>query len=395
MSLALSENLCPLRVSRVSLIIAVDVGTQVVLSYVVVLNRASNQQDILDCLAGIYKKWRQKSFVTPGLEYGPKDGFPGGNLFDETSSPAIGDLQLDNALAHIANRVRVYVTTVIGSTYNLGLPASPKTRNWVEYAFKILTNDAHRFKSTTGSSPTDPKKESRHNAKHPPLISVTALEETIEVLLAHHNGRRKANLGGSSPLETMQHQLDHAFIPRLTSDQCKAISSPAYVLTVLVHFKADDNRAPYIDFHYLRYSGKCLHDPKILNQKVDIHVNKDDLRRVDVYKDGKFLGVALAPKSWQRFAHSYRTRTYIFKLIRSHKMSERGDPLVNYFNLLLLNKTLPKQALEIVRVYREFTSGTGPQFVPGIATIENLENENFEDIESNEFEPWNPSLSGF
>lgn len=395
MSLSLSENLSPFRVSRVSLIVAVDVGTQTVLSYVVVLNRASNQQDVLDCLAGIYKKWKQKSFVTPGLEYGPKDGFPSGNIFDETSSPAIGELQLDNALVHIANRVRHYVTSVVGSTYNLGLPASPKTRNWVEYAFKILTNDAHRFKSTTGSNPTDPSKESRSNAKLPPPISVKALEETIEVLLAHHNSRRRANLGGSSPLEAMQHQLDHVFVPRLTADQCGAISSPAYALTVTVHFKANEHRAPYLDFHYLRYSGKCLNDPNIVNTNVEIHVNKDDLRRLEVYKDGKFLGVAFAPKSWQRFPHSYRTRSYIFKLIRSHKMSERGDPLVNYFNFILLNKTLPKNALEIVRVYREFMSGTGTQYVPGTATTEDIKNENLEDLESDEFEKWNPSMSGF
>lgn len=76
-------------------------------------------------------------------------------------------------------------------------------------------------------------------------------------------------------------------------------------------------------------------------------------------------------------------------------MSERGDPLVNYFNFILLNKKLPKNALEIVRVYREFMSGTGTQYVPGTATTEDLENENIEDLESDEFEKWNPSMSGF
>jgi putative transposase len=395
MSLSLGDNLSALRVSRVTLIISVDVESQAVLSYVVVLNRAANQQDVLDCIAGIYQKWERKTLLTPGLEYGPKDGFPSGYIFDETNAPAIGELQLDNALAHIANRVRSYITVENGATYNLGLPASPKSRNWVEYAFKILTDDAHRFKSTTGSNSQDPKKESRSNQKRPPITSISALEETIEVLLASHNNRRRANLGASSPLEIIEHQLTHCFVPRLTPEQYCAVVSPTYIVDAKVHFRPNDKRAPYIDFHYLRYTGKCINDPQILNQYVEIHINKNDLRKLTVFKNGKLLGDVLAPKSWQRFPHSDRTRSYIFHLINNRSLNNRTDPLVAYFNYLLLHKDLPKQALEVVRVYREFTSGTGSQYVPESASTESFEDDSVEYSELEDFPAWNPNLSGF
>lgn len=392
--LELGDHLKPLRVSRITLIVCVDVASQAVLSYVVVLNRAPNQSDIVECLAGVYQKWSPKALTCPGLQYSPNDGFPCGILYDQDNAPTIGELQLDNALAHIANSVRHYVTSVLFSTYNLGIPGSPKSRNWVEYAFKLLTNDSHRFKSTTGSNPVDPVKESKKNSEKIPVISLQALEETIEVLLAHHNSRRRANLGGTSPLETIEYQLDHVYVPRLTKNQFLETSTPTTTKSVKVKFKPNDKRAPFILYHHLRYTDPCISSPELLHKEVEIHINKNDLRKLLVYKDGVFIGEAFAPKSWQRFPHSYRTRSYIFYLIKNRSIDGDTDPLVNYFNYLLLNKHLPETALEIVRVFREFTH-SGAKYIPGNPSVTDLpEPDASYSPNENKYPAWSPELSG-
>ena len=143
---------------------------------------------------------------TPGLIYIPGSGFPSG-LSEEFCNIGLNMVRLDNAFCHIAHTVRDYVCNELGATISLGLPAKPKMRNLIEFAFRILNYDMHRFPSTTGSHPKDPIKETSKNSKKPPIITLNALEEVLSVIISGHNAKPQNKLGGSSPLGLMKFHM--------------------------------------------------------------------------------------------------------------------------------------------------------------------------------------------
>lgn len=379
-----------LRVSRISMILAVEVSTSCNLSYVVVLNRAPNQFDFIECLAGIYKPWKEIQITTPGIIYDLNSGFASGNIFTSDNAPVIEQIFLDNAMIHHANNVRSFIVNKMGGECHIGKPASPKDRNWVEFAFKMAAKNAHRFRSTTGSNSVDPKKESNQNQKKPPIVNLKTLEETIEVTLAAENARARAHLGSLTPLQMMETQLKNHYIPRYFKEQIDEICSNLHSKNVLVKHSKNENRAPHINFCYQSYRGECLIGKNLVNKEITITYDSKDIRILTAFYQGKRLGVLYAPKSWQTYAHSIKTRKLINRLVKEKKLDHK-DPLVGYFDYVLENKGKSKGALELIRVYREYNQQT--TFSPS-SNPYSKENSllSFESEET--FPAWTPELSG-
>ena len=74
--------------------------------------------------------------------------------------------------------------------------------------------------------------------------------------------------------------------------------------------------------------------------------------------EGQEIGELQAPRSWQRFKHSLATRQQINKLVKQQTFSER-DALANHFRYLLEHKGMAKSALQILRVFQEYTENEG------------------------------------
>ena len=350
--LQLNGELTPLRISRVSLLKALDVDTNCVLAYHLAMTGEPNQEDLLQLLDNLFTPWQPMTLHAPGLAYLPGSGFPS-MLDNGCLNASTTRFQLDNALAHLAISVSDVVCEKLGAVLNLGLPKTPKGRNWVEAAFRKLSQSIQRFPSTTGSHPNDPIKESKKNQKKPPKISLRMLEETLSVLLSAHNVTPRAELANDTPLNLIRRHVIQHYVPMLPDEVIQDLATFQSERVCNVIYLKNERRMPFIRFAYTRYHGTCLHDSSLIGNKIKIRFDRRDIRGVQAYSlEGKFLGSLCAPKSWQRFAHSLSTRKRIFKEMKTWKC-QTLDPLAEYFHRLLIDKHTPSRALEIVRISRD------------------------------------------
>lgn len=350
--LELNGELTPLRISRVSLLKAIDVDTNSVLAYHLAMTGEPNQEDLLQLLDNLFTPWQPMTLHAPGLAYLPGSGFPS-MLDNGCLSASTTKFQLDNALAHLANSVSHVICEKLGAVLNLGLPKTPKGRNWVEAAFRKLSQSIQRFPSTTGSHPNDPIKESKKNQKKPPKITLRMLEETLSVLLSAHNVTPRAELANDTPLNLIRRHVIQHYVPMLPDEVIQDLATFQSERVCNVIYLSNERRMPFIRFSYTRYKGTCLHNSSLIAKKIKIRFDRRDIRSVQAFSlEGELLGSLYAPKSWQRFAHSLSTRRRIFKEMKAWK-SKTLDPLAEYFHRLLIDKYTPNRALEIVRIARE------------------------------------------
>ena len=389
-SLAFNGELEHLRVSRIYLLAARDVATGCTLAYTLSLSPAPTADDVLNLLKQLTSRWKPLELKTPGLTYPPGDCFPSA-LGEAYQRALINIIRMDNAWAHLALNVRQFVCKSLGATLNLGIVKTPKARNIIEQAFAKLNIDIHRLPSTTGSHTQDPVKEPPQHYKKAPTVSLRVLEEAISVVLAEHNRRVVGNIGGTTPISQVQYQMAQHFIPMrpgvidplLTSRDQEEI---AYVRQYKDH-------SPCINFEGVRYRGRGIDQPELINSQVKIRFDTDDIRQLQVTTlDGKSLGAVLAAKTWQRFSHSRTTRKYIMKMIKKGFI-ERRDPFGNYFDYMAKHRHLPTKALEMVRVHREFSRPTKPNVtLKDITEHKSLDDDSKQKNKNIKIPVWSPSM---
>lgn len=344
----------PHRLSRMTLFIAIDVATDCVLAYKLCFSDSPTQYDLLDLLISINKKWKPRKLKTPGLTYEPGACLPS-SLGSTYQNAGIGTISLDNALCHHSHTVREYICNEMAATIKLGLPAHPKTRNVVEYAFNRLNRYIHRFSCTTGSHPKDALKESLNNAKKPPVLTVNVLEDILSVILTHHNNTSQNRLVGHSPLSMIKSQMSNRLI-RINHHMSASPKNPFIrEHKVKVCWSSKEKRIPYIHFQGLRYSAPNVLDSSLIKKEIIIKYDYRDIRKLEaVTIKGEKIGVLNAPLSWQRYKHSVDTRKYIMNLIKQKKISGK-DPLHRVFEYLYKNREFPSEALSLANLITEFT----------------------------------------
>ena len=348
----LNNELIPLRLSRVALLKAIDVSTNCCLGYHLALTHDPNQDDLLQLLDNITKRWMPIELTTSGIEYIPGSGFP--TMWgDEFLHLTFGNIHLDNALMHMAETVKSLVCDVYGSTLHLGLPKHPKGRNWIEAAFNKINKTTHRFNSTTGSHPKDSIKESLKNFKKPPVLTLKTFEEALSVVIAEHNITPRKETGYAAPLSLLRSHIENHYIRLLPERHDQHWSPFEGQKQCPVIFLKNEQRAPFIRFLNVRYDGQCINNKHHIHKKIVIRFDRRDIRSAKAYTlEGEFLGILFAPRSWQRFAHSIATRRLIIKQTAEWKNKSK-DPLAQYFHNLLIDKKSPSSALEIIRIVRE------------------------------------------
>lgn len=352
--LLLNDELIPLRLGRACVLVTIDVDTHCILGYHRALTKHPNQQDMLSLLDNCITPWQPMELTTPGLSYMKGAGFPSGST--DVFPITFGTMQLDNALMHRALSIIDFLCEQQGGSLSYGHPATPTVRALVEGVFNYIAKKVtHRFASTCGSHPTDKKKESRKNQKKTPTVSLRTLDEALSVVLSEYNVTPQAALGYAKPLDLFRHHCQNHYIPyvpALIRQQWHPLLSQQ---TVPIHWSQDGHRAPYINFMYEQYKGTGLWQALPNNKKITIRFDRRDIRHLHAYTmKGDDLGELNAPMSWQRFAHSLATRQVIHERSKTYRYGMR-DPLSGYFKYLLDNRDKPSKALQMVRVYEEYT----------------------------------------
>lgn len=359
--LILNDKWEPLRLSRITLIAAREVASSAVLGAILTLNSSPTTDDILALFAVLTRPWKPLVLTVPGLSYPVGVCMPT-ELGESFRRPAYGIIRFDNAMVHRALAVRDYVCDRLGATFNLGIPKYPLARVLIEGAFKHLNLTVHRFPSTTGSYPTDPLKEPAHHAKKPPVISLKVLEEAIHVHMAYLNRTPLGNLGAVDPIQMMREQMANYWIPLRPACALEDIDSMTGSCWLPVHYSARERRRPWVNFGSLRYDAPGVLTPAMARQKIRVEFDRSDVRQLKAFSPaGEYLGILEAPGTWQRFRHGLTTRKLIINCIKANHFAA-DDPFGGYFDYLLKHRTLPTEALELVRISREF--GCNPTSEP-------------------------------
>lgn len=353
--LLLNDELIPLRLPAATLLTAQSEGSNAVLGYHLAPTKAANQDDLLTLISNCLTPWAPLNLQTPGLEYQPGAGFP--SMFAAVFPISFGLVKLDNALMHHANSVKDFLCTQMGATLSFGRPATPTVRYLVESTFDYIeTHVGHRTPSTTGSYPTDPKKESRRNRRNPPLIAFQTVNEALSVLLSGYNATPSAALGGAAPLAVHEHHVRNHYTPFVSPEVAQLWHPLLSSMPATLHWYQHEHRRPHIHFMYERYYGPGLLEVAGRERKVRVVFDRRDIRTLHVYTlDGRDLGVVQVSYSWQRFPHSMATRRWIHDHQKTLRFNMR-DPLAALFHYLLEHRDTPSTALSLLRVYTEFSS---------------------------------------
>lgn len=378
----------PLPLPRVHLYCAVDIASDMILAAHVSLSKTPNQFDLLFLLERMVGLAPARALLTPGLTYPPKP-FAVVDLPDYCQTLAPDTIKLDNAYAHHALRVREFICNRLGATLSLGIPAAPKSRQAVEYAFKRIAEMEHRFPSTTGSHVRDRRRQKR--LAKAPMLNLKTFEETIEVFVAEHNQRQQARLGGLSPIQWFENNIGQR-CPRLLPSELRYDGNP-FQQTKVVPVKCNlkERRLPYVNFFGDRYSSPELRALRPLPKTVTVTYDWRDIRCIKAYTSaGQPLGEMRGPRSWMHFPHSVLTRRHIRDAVKAQRFKDR-DPLGGYFKYLVENKHIPKFAQELIRVYREFSPEGNPIDVP---VAESRIKPHGQLSQLGRFKPWSPRIAG-
>ncbi|WP_318766121.1 hypothetical protein [Lactiplantibacillus carotarum] len=147
-----------IEISRIWILVIIDVTTKCVLGYHVTLNPEYNSDDVLQTIRNSLVRWEPKTLTIPGLTgYSDNDGFPSSKI-EGSFGAKWQEFTLDNGMANKADQVKKFVIDKLHANYCLGPVANPTRRGSVERFFKRLEEDFfHRLPSTTGSGPNDVK----------------------------------------------------------------------------------------------------------------------------------------------------------------------------------------------------------------------------------------------
>jgi len=340
------------RLSRISIAVAVEPESNAVIQYYLCFAHTPSHEDLLYLFDKLRKPWKPKKLVYEKEGYPPCAAFPTA-VHEIYQNISLGVIKLDNAMSHHANRLRRIVCFGFGATLNPGRIKKPKDRLWVEGMFNILNELTHRFDSTTGSSPTDPLKETSQNYKTPPILNVDHLEELLDIFFATYNAKPHPRLNGFSPLEILRQQADKYPLPIDFDYAENRTGAMLDTETVTVRQNVKDGARPHINYSTLKYKGSCICDPDLVNTNITIKIDISDIRTVEAFTvDGKLLGTLYCQKSRQGSQLSLRTRKQISKYTDKHKdlAIKTAD---DYFDHLDAQDPTPTIATEKVRLLRE------------------------------------------
>jgi len=124
---------------------------------------------------------------------------------------------------------------------------------------------------------------------------------------------------------------------------------------VPIKWLKDEGRNPHVNFYGVRYQGEGLNRAALRQKKVRVLFDRRDIRTLKAFtQDGKEIGLLYASKSWRLFRHSLATRQQINKFVAQDQYREH-DALGNHFRYLLEHKGQETCALQILKIYQEYT----------------------------------------
>jgi len=360
-------GIVPVVLERLWLLVIKESRSRAILGYHLSLNSECNQEDGLQCIKNAIVPWKPRELTIPGLRYEPDCGLPSGAI-PELAWALWDEFLYDNALANLAEAVRGQLTEVVKCAVNAGNVDNPERRALIERFFHTLEeNGFHRLPSTTGSDPDDPRRQNPEKLALRYGISLTHLEELVDVMIAQFNATPHAGIGYRTPLEMLRYDIGAggSLVRTLTeSERAKlALLSLRIVRTVRGDIKK--GRRPYVELEGARYQNEVLsRSPDLIGKELTLWVDRDELRNVTAFlPDGSDLGALTAQGYWGRTPHTLEMRRAINRL-RHRKLifyTEHDDPVQVYLDYLARTASTNKRASAAYTKAKRVVKSAGQQ----------------------------------
>lgn len=331
---------CPIR--RVTIILVVDRVSGVVLGYSVTFRREARARDVTLAISRAVGPTALRTLSLDGLSYPDGAGFPSGSI-DGCARCGWNMLLIDNALSHYAHEILGRVRETVGCAMNFGAIRRFERRSIAELVFKELSRIGfHRILSTTGSHSQDPRRRDAERAAAKFRMSMDAILDLIEMVVAEYNtrkGKMNCGIGG----------LD--YLRQMMSDHTLGFLSPSLPQPadgdVPLHLAIEKGRIagskttgvrPYIQLDEVPYTNPDLAGRwDLIGTPIYKHIDEANVQCFDAcLADGTPLGTVDAQGRWGNTPHSREARRQINALIRSGELIlQRGeDPVVAWLQAL-------------------------------------------------------------
>src|SRR3546814_6644243 len=135
------------------------------------------------------------------LSYRPSGGFPS-KLGAEFVGVCWDEFSVDGAKINLSERVGSKLDSIVGAKVEYRPRRIPDDRPFIERFLGTLEeNGFHRLPNTTGTGPSDIRRQQPEVAACKYFIQLEDLRNLLDILIAHYNGEVHSNLNGRTPLE--------------------------------------------------------------------------------------------------------------------------------------------------------------------------------------------------
>lgn len=335
-------------ISRIWLLVIIDVATRVILGYHICINKEYSSADVLKCIENAIKPKKKMNLSIPGLKYPDNGGFH--SLCIKETEWAIWDEFLyDNAKANLAINVREKLTQVVKCSVNAGPVATPERRGIVERFFKTIENHYHRLPNTVGSHPKDPKRNNPEENAVKYEISASEIEELTEILIANYNNEPHEGINGFAPLDIMKQRIERGLVPTIMPyNERNDMSMLSLKVERVVRGKVKGGKRPFIYYEGVEYRNDVLaRMPDLIGVKLTLVINIDDLRTIKAYyQDGTEFGLLTAKGKWSLKSHTLKERREINNLKRKKEIDiGMYDSPIDVYKDYLISKSINNKSI--------------------------------------------------
>jgi len=338
--------------NRLTIIVLADRHSRAILAYGVIIRREPTEQDILSVVARALRPWQAREMAVPGFELKPTTGMPSA-LIPELAYCGFNLLLVDNHLSHLAEAVVTRLGDMAGCAVNYGQAGHFERRPHIEGIFKRLESLGFvRLPSTTGTNSQDPRRRDAEKAATKHCITLDAMLDLIEAIIADYNAQPGAGNFTSSPMDQLRSTLGDSqlgFIPPWIPPR---LAHEPSLDTVIETGTVGGNRAkgvrPHIYLDRVRYTNQALSSRwDLIGKCVVKHIREDNIQSFIAYTDkGECLGEVHALGNWGLEPHSRAVRKEINAMLDSGELREvRGESPVTTM-LTLLGRKVAAKALK-------------------------------------------------
>jgi hypothetical protein len=306
-------------VHRLWVIVILEVVSRAVVGYYFSTGREVSKDDVLRAIKTALGRPKLRPVTFSETPYLPGAGLLGslgeafvGLCWDETS--------VDGALAETCGHVRNALQQAVGSILleprnSFAIRRSKDDRPFVESFFRNLAGRGfQRLSNTTGAKAQDRKGREPEGVALASRFQYEYAEELLGVLIANYNATPHRGIGNRTPLQYAAFLRQHSGAPLRRVDPVAMDALFSVRKRCVVRGGAAVGRAPYVTFHYGRYSNEVLHNRQdLVGTEIWVVCHQEDDCRVALAStlDGVPLGVLRAAPPWNFSPHSLAVRAAI------------------------------------------------------------------------------------